>query len=59
MALLRQCLQELRTRQHERHASASGWPQSRPLLQQPLAERSLLAPLQQRHPEIASDTLAV
>jgi hypothetical protein len=56
MALLRQCLQELRTRHHEWDVPAGGWPQSRPMLQQALRELSLPAHAERNHRrrEIAS-----
>ena len=43
MALLRECLQELRTKHHEWDVPAGGWPPSRPMLQQPLRKLSPLA----------------
>ena len=43
MALLRECLQELRTKHHEWDVPAGGWPSSRPMLQQPLRKLSPLA----------------
>jgi len=41
MALLRQCLQEVRARHHERDATAGGSGVFGPLMQQPLREPPL------------------
>jgi hypothetical protein len=49
MALLRKCLQELRTKHPEWDVQAGGWPEPRPMLQQPLPEFSPLVHAERHH----------